>query len=355
MRTMWFALAALLSAFAIPVMAQMQFPDVNIGSPYSNAIDHLVREGVLQGYDSGWFGPNDPMTRAQVVLLLDRYDSRVIEPLRDRLDELEDDWEDDDSDDDGSTSSAALCPDGHEVGDRYTSPDGCNTCSCTRRGVICTLRACENPQLKCLSSDDCSASEYCSTEDGDCDSACEPGDDMCIQACAGTCKPRVLRSSSSAGNCADIVCSDGTRHPSCTEDGHPINYFADPCMFSNRSSRSSASARSTSSRSRSASSSFATTSSAMTTSCTNELENYQQTLETYGSCSEDDDCTIFTASCPLITCGVAINARGSSVVYSAAQRYQSCKQASGEPLPCAMCIEMRARCDQGKCVAEQVR
>lgn len=37
-------------------------------------------------------------------------------------------------------------------------------------------------------------------------------------------------SSSSAPSCAPYVCVDGTTHPSCTEDGHVINYFAPPCL-----------------------------------------------------------------------------------------------------------------------------
>lgn len=31
-------------------------------------------------------------------------------------------------------------------------------------------------------------------------------------------------------SCAPYVCKDGTTHPSCTEDGHVINYFAEPCL-----------------------------------------------------------------------------------------------------------------------------
>lgn len=32
--------------------------------------------------------------------------------------------------------------------------------------------------------------------------------------------------------CAPYVCSNGDTHPSCTEDGHVINYFVHPCQFS---------------------------------------------------------------------------------------------------------------------------
>lgn len=37
-------------------------------------------------------------------------------------------------------------------------------------------------------------------------------------------------SASSSPSCAPYVCMDGTTHPGCTEDGHVINYFAEPCL-----------------------------------------------------------------------------------------------------------------------------
>lgn len=96
--------------------------------------------------------------------------------------------------------SVGLC-DGYAVGETYPSPDGCNTCTCTINGSACTKRAClptEPSGDKCLSSNDCRFNEYCTVEDGDCYSACEPGDQYCIQACAGFCRVR----SGSTGSCA---------------------------------------------------------------------------------------------------------------------------------------------------------
>lgn len=37
-------------------------------------------------------------------------------------------------------------------------------------------------------------------------------------------------SSTISDECKPYVCMDGTTHPSCTEDGHVINYFAPPCL-----------------------------------------------------------------------------------------------------------------------------
>jgi hypothetical protein len=46
----------------------------------------------------------------------------------------------------------------YSVGDGFPSTDGCNTCSCTARGVICTLRACPAPDYySCQRDGDCTA------------------------------------------------------------------------------------------------------------------------------------------------------------------------------------------------------
>ncbi len=128
------------------------------------------------------------------------------------------------------TERRNLCY-GHKIGESFKSPDGCNTCTCTEHGAACTKMYCV-PQSssssskppaaaqKCFSSDQCGTGQYCTTETGDCQSACEPGQ-MCIQVCAGVCK---------SNQCKPYVCPDGTQHPSCSTDGHVINYFADPCL-----------------------------------------------------------------------------------------------------------------------------
>jgi hypothetical protein len=52
----------------------------------------------------------------------------------------------------------------------------------------------------CLSTEDCGPSQYCSTEDGDCFSACKPGQ-PCIAVCTGFCKR--------GAKCGDRVCPSG--------------------------------------------------------------------------------------------------------------------------------------------------
>jgi hypothetical protein len=86
--------------------------------------------------------------------------------------------------------------DGHQLGENYPSPDGCNTCTCTENGSACTKKYCG--QTQCYSSNDCAAGFRCSTERGDCQSPCPPGA-MCIQACSGVCEPSPV----SGGSCTD--------------------------------------------------------------------------------------------------------------------------------------------------------
>jgi hypothetical protein len=44
-----------------------------------------------------------------------------------------------------ASSSTASSTSSYSVGDTFKSPDGCNDCSCTAQGIVCTLRACATP------------------------------------------------------------------------------------------------------------------------------------------------------------------------------------------------------------------
>lgn len=76
---------------------------------------------------------------------------------------------------------------GHAVGETYTSSDGCNKCSCTKTGAVCTLMACS--KNSCTSSNDCPSGQRCSTERGDCQAFCPPGM-MCPAVCKGVCEAK---------------------------------------------------------------------------------------------------------------------------------------------------------------------
>lgn len=224
-------------ALAIPALGQTvqsYFPDVSANASYSGDIDRMANIGIIRGYDNGRFGPNDYVTRAQVAVMFNRYDQTVVQPLRDQIAVI------------ASQMGVNACG-GHAVGDSYPSADGCNSCSCTKNGEICTLRACNTSSRSSASSISsrrsvssaaatcgnkiCEAGEanYCPSQN------CAPGE-VCAQYCmAGSCMRDCMSSSSSSSTsstnqCAPYVCNDGTRIPACTVDGHVINYFAPPCM-----------------------------------------------------------------------------------------------------------------------------
>ena len=48
------------------------FSDVEYGSYYDEAVGELNAAGIINGYGNGKFGPNDNVTRGQVVVLMKR-------------------------------------------------------------------------------------------------------------------------------------------------------------------------------------------------------------------------------------------------------------------------------------------
>ena len=221
-------------------------------------------------------------------------------------------------------TAVRRCADGHAYGERFRAPDGCNTCICSASGIACTEMACTprsssstsaGVAAKCLSSNQCPAGQYCTTEDGACESACEPGAMVCIQACAGRCRKE---------GCRPMICPDGSAHPTCTEDGHVINYFADPCLTHQASSRP--------------------------LSCDRERAQFTAAVEANDQCSTNADCLLFQASCPYVTCGAAINKNGERSVRAAADAYTTCQERSGGPVACAGCVQQTVACVNNRCV-----
>lgn len=261
---------------AEPVISRPLPPDVPGDMYFSDAVNEMINLGVLRGYENGRFGPNDLITRAQVAVMFQRYDESVIQPLRTQIAALSalvgnqqcsgghllgESYPSVDGCNtcsctmngevctlracaQSSSSSQStmpggspLCSDGHRQGDSYMSPDGCNICNCTTRGEICTLRSCG-----ASSSSVSSARAFCGNgicENGEAMSCgsenCPPGQYCALYCRPGSCESDCQSSSSSntsieTGSCAPYICKDGTRAASCTADGHPINYFADPCL-----------------------------------------------------------------------------------------------------------------------------
>lgn len=52
---------------------QSGFRDVSAGSWYSDAVNWAAANGIVSGYSSSQFGPNDPITREQMAVILYRY------------------------------------------------------------------------------------------------------------------------------------------------------------------------------------------------------------------------------------------------------------------------------------------
>ncbi len=145
------------------------YSDVLTDSTSATAVEEMSRLGFLRGYENGLFGPDDAVTRGQVAILLKRLRDRDIKALRAQIEEIRSSLslgtcgdgtiQTGEECDDGNLLStdgcsaecltevvSALCADGHKIDEEYPASDGCNTCICTRSGVICTKMQCSAPE-----------------------------------------------------------------------------------------------------------------------------------------------------------------------------------------------------------------
>lgn len=268
--------AGALAATAGTTLAQRaQFTDVPEKAYFADAVNMLSANGILQGYDNGAFGPDDFLTRGQVAVILKRYDFQVLQPMREKIQELQKLH--------GivTPSPQILCEGKYKPGETFTADDGCNTCSCGQDGnAACTEKACLPNMNKCTSTQDCSDNYVCSTEYGDCLSNCAEGE-MCIQVCTGTCvQPKKEE--------ADKTCSVAKK----------------------------------------------------------EVQNSMQKMY---SCTTDADCTLYSQSCPFLSCGIAIRKDEMQTMQALEQQFfTACKN---EPIACAGCIEPGIPvCERNVCV-----
>ncbi len=185
-----------------PTRTITAFPDVQSSTFYAPSVSTLMRAGVLQGYQNGSFGPDDPVTRAQVSVMIDRYDQNVIQPLRVQLNELRTKLGMGTCGD-GIVQSGEECDDGNVIGGdgcsanclkekefprcidgkNYPAPDGCNVCVCQNGRLACTQMGCPVPVPGC-GNGKCDPGEA-----GVCTTTCSANDNTsCTTNCSiGTC------------------------------------------------------------------------------------------------------------------------------------------------------------------------
>ncbi|MBR1689757.1 MAG: S-layer homology domain-containing protein [Oscillibacter sp.] len=73
------AVAQLWSAAGSPAAAASgAFADVDPGSPYRAAIDWAAAQGVVRGFSDGTFRPDDTLSRGQLALILQRYETTAL-------------------------------------------------------------------------------------------------------------------------------------------------------------------------------------------------------------------------------------------------------------------------------------
>jgi hypothetical protein len=56
------------------------FPDVDENAYYADGAYKMRQLGVVTGYENGNFGPDDFVTRGQLVTMLERYDKALLDP-----------------------------------------------------------------------------------------------------------------------------------------------------------------------------------------------------------------------------------------------------------------------------------
>lgn len=63
---------AMLLALCVETASAAEFPDVPAGSAYAQAVQWVSQQGYINGYNDGRFGANDNVTRAQLAAILYR-------------------------------------------------------------------------------------------------------------------------------------------------------------------------------------------------------------------------------------------------------------------------------------------
>ena len=255
MRTTSLFLAGFLPlvAFAAYDTAHLPYTDAPGDRVTSVAVSLLTEEGILQGYADGTFRPDQPVNRAEFTKVLMMALGRTLPPQNTECfpDVQPDQW-----------YAAPVCT-AKELGFVQGNPDG-------RFDPVRTVNYAEAAKMLVLAFDltvppikanvwyapylSAAELEGVHLPDVAPDHALTRGEVAQVVASflaysrgeltqLRSAQSGVVSSASSSSvSCDPYVCPDGAVEPSCTSDGHPIAYFADPCLTHQKSSSSASSA-----------------------------------------------------------------------------------------------------------------
>ena len=68
-----FLLLTIIAFFSVGILtstAFAEFPDVSVDNENYTAITYLNKKGIINGYEDGTFGPNNPVNRAEATKIL---------------------------------------------------------------------------------------------------------------------------------------------------------------------------------------------------------------------------------------------------------------------------------------------
>lgn len=274
------------------------------------------------------------------------------------------------------SNEPAVCP--GDCASTITQICGDGLCAASEACIpTCNAQGCLNDCGSAYCFDDCgqisSAFSFANTSFG---TAALCGNGLCESGEGAACAQDCGSSSSFAfttGGCQPIVCMNGTQYPTCTAEGHPVNYFVDPCMtFSSQGAASSAQASLTT---------FHTCGNGMcengesafgcdptpenpalcdghvycpedcgagggqSMDCATEQQQYDALLAQSRGCVTDADCVVFESSCPFVTCAEPINVQAkASVASEARDLVEACNIQA-----CAGCQMDTTVCVQNRC------
>ncbi len=300
------------------------FNDVEHQAYYNAPAAAMARKGIVKGYDDGRFGPNDPVTRGQVVTMLHRYDQSVVQPLREQIAKLRD-MMNLGRCGDGQKQIGEQCDDGNVV-----SGDGCSA-ECLKEFKPKPVPVAKK---KCVIGG-CSG-QLCGEEGDDLTSTCEFHDEyrcfkksVCERQANGQCdwtltqeyKECIEDIFPGAGCPEDVkICPDGSD----VVRNAALNCEFNPCPSGSQS-------------------------------CEDREQKLADLIRSKRACRTDDDCSVLVRACgPFMTCGkpVSTGALG-DVKIAIADYIRACpgeEATLNNPGSCVGCAPRSAVCERGFCM-----